>query len=300
MEDQLARARAKLDEAEAAAGEAAARIERAKAERELATVTAERYRNLRQEGGITQQQLDEAEAKLVLAEAAVKDAEAAAASARARIATEGAAVRELETLVRYAEVRAPFDGVVTDRRIDPGGFVPPASSSANAPLLTVVRVDTVRVWIDVSEQDVPFVEVGKEAAIEVPALPGRKFEAKVSRFATALDPATRTMRTAIDVRNEGVALRPGMYARVTLDLETRKEALTVPAEALIIRKHERYVFCIDGGRAARRKVVTGIDDGLRVEVSEGLAGGELIVTAGKSALTEGAEVEPVPAEGGSH
>lgn len=322
MEAQVERAKAKVAEAAAQAEEAAAAIiraqalldeaqaemDRAKAERALRDATLARYRALEEEGGVTLQTLDEAEAAAVLARAAtgtaaarlrtaaaaLNAARAAERSALARVATERATLLELETLVTYAEVRAPFDGIVTERMVDPGAFVPPSSSSMNTALLTVVRVDIVRVFIDVSEPEVPFLERGKPATVRVAALGDRPFACRVSRFAGALDPGTRTMRVAIDVENPERLLVPGTYARVDLGIERREGAIVVPAEALIIRKGKASVFVVEDGKARRRPVTLGVDDGVKVEVRSGLEGDEQVVTQGKGGLADGAEVEAVP------
>lgn len=222
-----------------------------------------------------------AESKVRVAQGEVSKAEAS----RAR----------LTTLGEYTKIRAPFDGVVIKRHADPGALIQQAASQSNvSPVVTVARVDTLRVFIDVTEQDVPYVKRGNSVTITVDALPGTTFEGKTTRFATALDPKTRTMRTEIDISNRGAGLRPGMYGEVRLALERRENALTVAASALISEGGKSYVFVVADGKGRRVEVKSGFDDRIRVEVVEGLTGNEQIITSGKNAVKDGTPVKVSP------
>src|SRR5205814_637361 len=129
---------------------------------------------------------------------------------------------------------APFDGVVTERLADPGAFIQNAGSNQAAakPVLKVVRDQALRVLIPVPEASIPKVSRGQRAVIRVDAIPKEEFVGSVARFAGALDPRSRTMLTEVDIVNPGGRLRPGMYARVTLALETHRGALSIPSEAV--------------------------------------------------------------------
>jgi RND family efflux transporter MFP subunit len=190
-------------QAEAESTEAKARHAKVQADYELQKVIHERSKTLRERAAITQQDLDEAKAKYEVAAAGVK-------LAQARIDNTQAHLSKLKTLLEYAKIKAPFDGIVTERFVDPGALIQAATTaSVNiSPVVTVQRVATVRVFVDVPEPDVPAVDRGDPATLVLSALPQKKFEGVVTRFASALDPSTRTMKVEVDFPNPEGLLRP--------------------------------------------------------------------------------------------
>jgi RND family efflux transporter MFP subunit len=188
MGGEYAAAQARLSEA---------RAQSAKAEADLALqkVVVERHRKLRERRAVTEQDLDEAEAKHLSAQASLE-------LARARVKSAEAELERLGALMEYAKIKAPFDGVVTERHADPGALVQAATSSgAVVPMLTVARVDRVRVFLDVPEPEVPYVDHSDRATFVPKALDGEDFSGRVTRFAGALNPSTGTMRTEVDFDN---------------------------------------------------------------------------------------------------
>jgi len=278
-------------QAEAELTEAKAQHTKAQADYELQKVIHERSKTLREREAITQQDLDEAKAKYEVAEAGVK-------LAQARIANVQAHLGKLKTLMDYAKIKAPFDGIVTERFVDPGALIQAATTaSVNiSPVVTVQRVATVRVFVDVPEPDVPAVDRGDPATLVLSALPQKKFEGVVTRFASALNPSTRTMKVEVDFPNPEGLLRPGMYGNLTLALETRAEALTLPATALVVQQGKTFVYIVKDGQAQRVEVTTGIDDGIRVEIASGLQGHAEVISAGASTVTDGGRVRAVRAD----
>ena len=196
--------------------------------------------------------------------------------------------------MQYATLRAPFAGVVTRRFVDRGALVQ-ASSSNNSPLLIVARTDTVRVFADVPEPDVPFISRGDRAVLAVAALPSRTFAGQIIRLAEALDPSSRTMRTEVDLPNADGTLRPGMDGTLTIAVETHPDALTVPEAAVRREKARAVVYLVDGDHAAERIVKTGLTAEARVEILEGLGDGDRVITSGAIGLSEGAPVQVVEA-----
>lgn len=280
---------------EAEHAEARARLGMAEAANELHRAIYARSQKLRAHGSITEQDLEQARAQHAAAAAEVALAKARIASVRARIG-------RLDTLMAYATIAAPFDGVVTERFVHPGALVQVAvASNTVAPILTVQRADVVRATATVPESDVPFVDRGDPATLAVRALPGRPFAAAVTRMAEALDPATRTMRIEVDVPNSDGALRPGMYGELSLDLDRRLDVLTVPASAVLNDKAQTAVYVVDHGVAHRVAVTTGAEDGGRIEIRAGLDGTEQVVAGGKGTLVDGTPVRVVEAgaSGGS-
>jgi RND family efflux transporter MFP subunit len=287
-------AEAEIERARANVMNAQAESERAKAELELKKITYERLKSIRDEDRdvMPQQQVDEAKAQFDVARAMVNVAESKIKVAQGEAAKAEAVRARLSALMEYTKIQSPFDGVVTKRYVDPGALIQHASSQTNvSPVVTVARMETLRIFVDVTEPDVPFIKRGIPVTLTVDAMPGKTYQGACTRFATALDPKTRTMRTEIDIPNRDGALRPGMFGRVRLALERRKNALTVPAGALISEGGQTYVYTVENGKARRVEVKTGFDDGIRVEVTGGLTGAEPVIVTGKGAVKDGAPVK---------
>jgi membrane fusion protein (multidrug efflux system) len=159
-------------------------------------------------------------------------------------------------------------------------------------------MDFIRVRVDVAmpETEVPFVKVGLPVSVSVGELSGRTFEGSVTRIAYALDEATRTMGTEIELANPDGALRPGMYASVTTRLQRKEGALLLPAQAIVTLKGEPFVFRVEEGKARKVALKTGWDDAVHVEVLDGLSPGDLVVVSGAQSLTDGQACRPVEAQ----
>ncbi len=257
---------------------AAAQLRQSEAELRLQRITLDRLRAVRatEAGAVTQQQIDEAQARLEVAEASVTRLEAELA--------------RVEALTGYATIRSPFDGIVTDRFVDVGAMIPISTTSTQSPIVTVMNMDMVRAFVDVPEPDVVSVTRATPARLTVAAIAGREFEGTVTRYSTALDPKTRTMRAEIDFPNRDHALRPGMFGAATLVLERREGALTLPAAALLTEKDAAYVYTVQDGAARKAPVTTGLNDGIVVEILSGLAGTEPVIVSGKGIVTDGTRV----------
>jgi RND family efflux transporter MFP subunit len=276
-------------QAENALAERRAEVARAGADATLRKVVFERSRGLRARDAVTEQDLDQARAGSAKASAELRLAEARARSAEARLA-------ELRALMEYAHLRAPFAGIVTQRFVDRGALVQAATSGSGAsPVVTVARIDTVRAVVDVPEPDVAFVDRGDRATLDVASVPDRRFEGQVTRVAGALDPGSRTMRMEVDFPNPDGALRPGTYGTMTIAVEDRRDALTVPGSAVRRQKDRVSVYVLDGRRAVERPVRTGFATHGRVEIVEGLADGDLVIATGAASLSDGTPVEVVAA-----
>jgi len=214
---------------------------------------------------------DEAQARIATAEAAVAKAQAgrdkAAADVRvaeARAEVARADARRLAALLTYAAVRAPYDGVVTRRAVNPGDFLQPAA--ARGGIFTVTRLDPVRIAVTVPEADAGWVDAGADVTITVQAL-GEDLTARLTRTSWALDPATRTLRAEIDLPNAGGRLRPGMYVSARI-FGASTPVWAVPASAVAGRGESATVFRVVDGRATRVPVRLGRSDATWVEVRE--------------------------------
>ena len=203
-----------------------------------------------------------------------------------------------KTLLDYTKVDAPFSGTITARFADPGAMIQAATSSSTGavPLLTLMDMDTLRVYVNVPQEAAFLAKPGVPAVLTVTELPDQRFDATITRTTGALDPATRTLLAEIDLPNEDHRLEPGIFVTVTLYLEQHRQALAIPPSAIVPSKtgDEKAVFVVEQDRARRVPVKTGIDDGVWIEVTQGLSGHEDIVVVGKSGLVDGQLVTVSP------
>ncbi len=235
-----------------------------------------------------------ARANLAVEEARLSRARADVEGARARLKVAGANLQQAVILLDYASVRAPFDGVITRRHVDTGAFVQSATMGKAGPLFSLAHVDRLRIVTDVPDSEAAWVRVGQRAALKVDALRGQQFAGKVVRFADALDPATRTMRTEVELDRAAEGLRPGMFGSLTLELVDRPDALLVPAGVLLPAADRPAVLVVEEGRARRQEIAVGYSDGIRLLVTNGLHGDEQVIADGKTAVRDGQAVEVAP------
>ena len=215
---------------------------------------------------------------------------------------------ELEALISYTKIVAPFDGVITGRFVDPGALIKAGgeqTSSAleegsshqgggTSPVLSLAMIDTIRTYIYVPQAEVSLVKRGMPATLTLQDLPGRTFTGEVARFANSLDLGTRTMLTEIDLKNPRHELYPGMYANVTLELELHRGVLKLPESAIGDSAEGRYVMIADGGKLRRKLVSVGISTGNYTEITQGLRGGEEVVAALDPSMVQDEAVNVAP------
>jgi membrane fusion protein, multidrug efflux system len=207
-----------------------------------------------------------------------------------------AGLERIDTLLGYSKITAPFSGVITRRFVDPGAFVPAATSGSNAAeaIVTLADFDTVRIQVALPEQEAPFIKDGLTVAVTIPELPGRKFDTTVTRYAHAIEPATRTMLIESEMSNSSGELVPGMYALVNVEVERHENALVIPVDALITEKTKTSVFTLEQNKAKKVPVKIGFNDGTSVEVLDGIKPDQPLILAGKLSLNDGQPVKPVP------
>ena len=286
---------AELEGARADQQNGLAELERQKVVQELAKLTYDRVRSVREEEPdmMPQQTVDEARAKFQVAGAQNQVIQTRIVQAQSEVKRVEAALKRLQTLMEYAEIKAPFSGIVSERFVDPGALIQAGTVSSSAlPLVTISQLQRLRVFFDVPEDKVPLVQVGDMAEITVDALPGKQLEGKVARFAKVLDPETRSMKTEVTLSNTDRLLFPGMHVRVRLLLERRADAILLPAEALRFKEGAPFVYVVDGDTAREISIETGLDDGIRVEVTGGLSGQESVIVTARESLSDGVKVKP--------
>ncbi len=249
----------------------------AEARRLLAASNLERARELRRTNVGTQRALDEAEASYRIAEAAVE-------LARAQLAKRS--------------IRAPFDAKASLRSVSVGEFV-----TTGTPLFTLEQIDPIKVDFRIPELFLPAVRVGNEIRVAVDAFPDRSFVGRVTAIDPLVDERGRSLVIRATIPNPDEALRPGLFARVSLTLSTNPEALWVAEEALVPQAGKQFVFrVVEGGEGKPKtvelvEVTTGLRRPGEVELTSGVRAGDVVVVAGVTKLRPGAAVrlvDPVP------
>src|SRR2546425_10728257 len=175
-------------------------------------------------------------------------------NAKGKLDVARASLERTETLLGFAKITAPFSGVITRRMVDPGAFIPAATSGSaaqNAAIVTLTDFNRVRVQVAVPELETWLVATDQPVKMTVDGLPGRSFDGKISRFAYALDEASKTMLAEIDLANPKLVLRPGMYALVKIGIERKEDALLLPAETVLIERAGASVFTIIENKAKK-------------------------------------------------
>src|ERR1700758_5018727 len=292
MEDELAEDEAQLDSKQRSLETAQRQVEHNKANVALQDVTLKRQEVLFTSRNIAPQDLDVARANADIAKADVGVAEANLSFAAAQVKLAAATVERVKTLINYERIVAPFDGVLARRLVNRGDLVQAATSTRTTPLFTVQRIDTIRVFCDVPENDVPHLHVGDPAIVKPYGLEGKPFVGTVTPFSFSLDPATRNMRTEIDLPNPEERLYPGMYAEVSLEMNRRPNALTVPAAAVRSDGDGSFVYTITDNRITRLAIKTGLTDNGRTEGTAGLSEGTPVVASSSGAPLLRPAVQP--------
>jgi RND family efflux transporter MFP subunit len=199
-----------------------------------------------------------------------------------------------KTMLNYTKVSAPFEGIITARFADPGALIQAATGSATqaAPIFTIMNMETVRIYMNVPQELAFLAKPDIPATLTVHELPGMVIKAAITRTTEVLDPATRTLLVEIDVPNRDHKLQPGTFINATLSLREHSNALVIPPAALVSSDNgkEKAVFIVEQNRARLVPIKTGIDNGVWIEVIEGLTGDEDVVVVGKSSLLDGQAV----------
>jgi membrane fusion protein (multidrug efflux system) len=219
--------------------------------------------------------------------------------ARGRLDIAKANLERTETLLNYCKLTAPFSSVVTMRFVDPGAFIPAATSGSTAQtaaIVTLMDFNTVRAQVGVPELEAAFVRVGQPVRVTTESLPGKTFEGTVSRQSYALDEATRLALVEADLPNPELTLRPGMYATIKIGVEKHSDALLIQSGALMTEKSGASVFVVNNGKAKKTPVKTGFKDGAQVEIASGISPGDAVILLGKVTLNDGQSVNVVEAK----
>jgi RND family efflux transporter MFP subunit len=263
VDQQLAQARAELNTAQA--------------NEKLSQITATRYQELIKTDGVSKQEVDNA----------VGDYAAKSAAAQSSQAN----VRRLEELESFKHIYAPFSGVITRRNVDIGNLINAGNGGAAQELFFLAQTDPIRVYVSVPEIYAPTVRQGLSAYLELAQYPGQKFLGKIVRTADAIDLASRTLNTEVDVPNKDGRLLPGGYAQVHLLVGVTGAHLQIPVNAVLFRSEGLRAVTVDATHKTHlQQLAIGRDYGTSLEVLQGLNAGDWIVLNPPDSLDEGMQV----------
>lgn len=211
---------------------------------------------------------------------------AAVATARANVANAESQLGLARRSLYYSLVFSPIDGYVTDRTADLGEYVSPTTKVA-----TVVRINPLRVRIDIPEQAIPSVAVGQSVSVTTSAWPDKNFSGRVARISPNVTPSSRTLTIEAEIENKSGALKPGQFATVRILQSRAESAVLVPSRAVRTESGVSRVFVIKDGHASERVVQTGQSEGDLIEIKGGVAGDEIVATSNIESLSDGMPVK---------
>ncbi len=299
MQDDMTRAQATIDQAEAEVTGFRDEIRRAESAHDIAHLSYQRLAAVVKErpGLLAQQEIDDAHGRDLVAEAQLAGANSHLSAAMQKVSVTRSEWARVKTMLAYTQVTAPFAGVITKRYANTGSMIQAgtASQTQAMPLVRLSENSLLRLILPVPESIVSLVKVGQGLTVRVPTM-NRSFPGRVARFSDRVQLSTRTMETEVDVRNPGFTLVPGMYAEVDFTTESRSHALTVPITAVdLIAGSESagtVMAVTTDGSLESRDVSLGLQTADSFEVRAGLQEGDIVVTGNRAILRPGQHVRP--------
>jgi membrane fusion protein (multidrug efflux system) len=219
-------------------------------------------------------------------------------AAKAKFLAAKASLERAETLLAFTRVSAPFSGTITRRFVDPGAFIPAATSGSTpqtAAIVTLMDFSVVRIQVAVPESEVPHVKNELPIQLILEELPGRTFTGNITRYSHALD-ETKTMLAEIDIPNPKGELLPGMFGTVKIGIEKKQDALLLPVEALVTEKANAFAFVVVESKAKKTPIKIGFNDGKNIEITAGLKPSDQAILIGKRALNDGQPIKIAEAQ----
>lgn len=263
-------------------------VRKAEAERRQADQALTRAAALKKRSLLPDSQFDDAQARQATATAALESARQSAGNLRADIEASAASLRLAERELLDATIRAPFDGYVQKRLATVGQFV-----RVQTPVVSIVRVDPLKLIAEVSERMMPWVKVGQAVTVKVEAYPDQPMAGVISRISPAVNEQSRAFPVEAQVPNADRRLKPGTFARASLGSDRVDAVLTVPMAAIQNRYGVNRVFVVQGEKLVSKEVQLGNRLGDRVEVASGVVVGEQVALSDVDVLADGMLVQPV-------
>ena len=237
--------------------------------------------------------------EVILSEQAMQAAQAVKNAVENSAKAARSAADAVKDLANYLDVKAPFDGIVTERLVHPGALVGPSTAGVSAPLLQLEQNYRLRLVVAVPEAHVAGIVKGASVAFTVPAYPGETFQATVARSSQSLDTRTRSMMVELDAPNSNAKLATGMYADVIWPVRRPSASLLVPTTAVITTTERTFVIRARDGKAEWVNVRRGSTIGDMVEVYGNLREGDEVVKRGNDEIREGTPLARRPTASGA-
>jgi RND family efflux transporter MFP subunit len=212
------------------------------------------------------------------------------AIASGKLAVAKGNVQYTESMLKYARVTAPFDGIITKRYVDPGAYIPvpnAASTPEAAAIVNLTDFKTLRMQVAVPETEATHIQIGQSIRWTTDDYPGQHFDGTVTRTYWSLDKATKSMLTETQLANPGMKLRPGMLVNARIGIEKKDDALLLPVTALVKEKTNSFVFTFNNGKVKKAPVEVGFNDGTNVEIVAGINLADLAIVPGQQTLRDG-------------
>lgn len=299
IQDDLAKAKAGVAAADANIATAEAGVQRAQAGANIAKLSYQRIQEVatRDKGLVPRQDIDVAQSKQLEADAQLASANSSLKSAQQKKVEAEAEFSRAEAMVQYTTIRAPFAGVVTKRYANTGSMIQAGISSQTQamPVVRLAQNDVLRLSLPVPVSAVADIRDGQTVDVNVTST-GRHLQGKIARYADAVQMATRTMDTEVDVPNADGSLVPGMYAEVHLHLADRPAALSVPLDAVDgLGTSVQQAYVVRCGVVHLVTVNVGLQTPNRVEILSGLQQGDNVIVGRHTGLSDGEKVDARPA-----
>ena len=282
LDDQLKAAMAKVayDQAE---------VQVAQAAEKLAQSTYQRYQTS-PKGVVSVQETEEKEAEFTSGSARLN-------ASKSQVKLDEADVARLEDTEKFKRVTAPYNGIITDRHIDIGDLVTAGSMASNTILYGIAQSDKIRIFVDIPQSASAGIKVGMAAGTTAHGYTGTEFPGKVARTSNAIDPAARTLKVEVDIENPQLKLLPGMYVEVTFHVPEATSLVQIPASALNFRSAGPQVAVVaKNGTVTFRPVSIVRDMGEFVEITSGVAAGDMVALNISSQISDGDRVTATPVE----
>ncbi len=238
----------------------------------------ERSQNLFKDGLMAQSDLDNSATAVKVAQAQV---DAALAN-----------YKNAQTQLDYCDIRAPFSGYITKRLLDPGSYVNANAVTASSTIFILSQIDKVKVMVNVLEKDLPLLDKVIDAQVTTDSYPDKVFTAKINKVSEAFDLNTRTMPVEVDIDNKDLVLKPGMFAKIDLILQSDENVLLLPTESTLKDDQGDYVYMISPQDSVAHKhyIKLGIESDNKDEILSGLTDSDTVVVKGMELIKEGSKV----------
>lgn len=216
-------------------------------------------------------------------------------SAESEYLTINSSINTIKNKLEFLHIKAPFAGKITKRMVDNGALIQSGLTEDNPQgIVEIQDINPIRLIVHLPESDIAAIGKGMEVNVTFPELPGESFKTKVSRIAGALDPDSKTMQIEIDINNTKEIIKPGMYAKVLMQISNRKDVISLPVTAQWIFQNQSFVLIVNGDKVERIPLRKGLSNKDYFEVlNPEITENSLVIIQGKGLVQPGQLVKPI-------